>query len=229
MSNIEGFVLCIYCKGFFNARSLYKHTKVCFVRLKENSRNIDQKGLGMLKASRAMLDTAVCSDRFKEIYRVLAKMKRNHENLIIKTDPTLLLCGTITLQKKEEERYADIRYSLRCMARLIIQTRKNPGQENVNGNDLVRPQNYDVILEATKALSIYKSPRDISKPSVFLKIGFCLKNLALYLRCVALRECNQKNIEEIRNFLELCECDWQIYGGNARGTYESRNQTLATD
>ena len=150
-----------------------------------------------------MLDTAVCSDRFKEIYRVLAKMKRNHENLIIKTDPTLLLCGTITLQKKEEERYADIRYSLRCMARLIIQTRKNPGQENVNGNDLVRPQNYDLILEATKALSIYKSPRDISKLSVFLKIGFCLKNLALYVRCVTLRECNQKSIEEIRNFLEL--------------------------
>ena len=197
MSSIEGFVLCIYCKGFFNARSLYKHTKVCFVRLKANSRNIDQKGLGTLKASRAMLDTAVCSDRFKEIHRVLAKMKRNHEHLIIRTDPALLLHGTIMLQKKEEERYTDIRYSLRCMARLITQIRKNPGQENVNGNDLVR---RSTILEATKALSIYKSPRDISKLSVFLKIGFCLKNLALYVRCVTLRECNQKSIEEIRNF-----------------------------
>ena len=112
------------------------------------------------------------------------------------------------------------------MARLIIRTRKNPGQENVNGNNLVRPQNYDVILEATKALPIYKSPRDISKPSVFLKIGFSLKNLALYLRCVALRECNQKNIEEIRNFLELHECDWQIYAGNARATYESRKANI---
>ena len=84
-----------------------------------------------------------------------------------------------------------------------MEIRKNPGQEKVNGNDLVQPQNYDIILEAAKVLSIYKSPRDISKPSVFLKIGFCLKNLALYLRCVALRECNPKSIEEIRNFLEL--------------------------
>ena len=109
----------------------------------------------------------------------------------------------LSCYKKGRKRYADIRYSLRCMARLIIQIRKNPGQENVNGNDLVRPQNYDLILEATRALSIYKNPRDIRKPSVFLKIGFCLKNLALYVRCVALRECYQKSIEEIRNFLEL--------------------------
>ena len=27
MSSIEDFVPCIYCKGFFNVRSLYKHTK----------------------------------------------------------------------------------------------------------------------------------------------------------------------------------------------------------
>ena len=173
-----------------------------------------------------MLDTAVCSKRFKEIHRVLSKMKRNHEHLIIKTNPALLLYSTIMLQKEEEEHQVDIRYSLRCMAQLIIEIRKNPGQEKVNGNDLDRPQNYDIILEATKVLSIYKSPRDVSKPSVFLKIEFPLKNFTLYLGCVALRECNPKSIEEIRNFLELQECDWQIYAGNARATYESRKANI---
>lgn len=100
MSSVEDFVPCIYCKGFFNARSLYKHTKVCFLRLKGNGRNIDQKGFGTLKASHAILDTAVCSNRFKEIHRILSRMKRNHEHLIIRTDPALLLYGTIMLQKK---------------------------------------------------------------------------------------------------------------------------------
>ena len=83
-----------------------------------------------------MLDTAVCSDRFKEIHRVLAKMKRNHEHLIIRTDPALLLHGTIMLQKKEEERYADIIYSLRCMARLITQIRKNQWQRSCSTPEL---------------------------------------------------------------------------------------------
>ena len=32
-----------------------------------------------------MLDTAVCSDRFREIHGVLAKMKRNHEHLFTRT------------------------------------------------------------------------------------------------------------------------------------------------
>ena len=98
MSSIEDFVPCTQCKGFFNAKSLYKHTKVCFVRLKGNSENKDEKVFGTLKATRAMLDTAICSDRFREVHGVLAKMKRNHEHLIIRTEPALLLYDTIMLQ-----------------------------------------------------------------------------------------------------------------------------------
>ena len=47
-----------------------------------------------------MLDTAVCSDRFREIHGVLAKMKRNHEHLFTRNDLSLFLYGTIMLQKK---------------------------------------------------------------------------------------------------------------------------------
>ena len=43
MSSIKDFVPCVYCKSFFHAKSLCKHTKVCFVRLKENDENKDQK------------------------------------------------------------------------------------------------------------------------------------------------------------------------------------------
>ena len=111
------------------------------------------------------------------------------------------------------------------MTRLIIQIRKNPGHEKPKGNDLVLSQNYDQILESVKALSTCKSPRDISKLSVFLKIGFCLKNLELYLRCVVLKKCNQKSIEEIRNFLEFQD-DWQIYADKARVAYESRKDNI---
>lgn len=53
------------------------------------------------------------------------------------------------------------------MARLIIQIRTSPEQRKVNGNDLGRPQNYDLIVEATKALSIYKSPGIYVRPEDF--------------------------------------------------------------
>ena len=112
------------------------------------------------------------------------------------------------------------------MARLTIEIRKNPRLEKVNGNDLVRSQKYDLILEAIKVISIYKRPRDISKPPVFSKIEFCLKNLTLYLSYVVLKECNQKSIEKIRNFLELYKYDWQIYAGNSRITYKSRKANI---
>ena len=106
-----------------------------------------------------------------------------------------------------------------------------------------------------KTLSIYESPQDISKPSVFFKnrilikeLGivlalFCLKrmqskkysrnkkllNLAFYLRCVVLRECNQKSIAEIRNFFELYECHWKIQDSNARVSYESKKVCIQVE
>lgn len=105
-----------------------------------------------------------------------------------------------------------------------------------------------------KTLSIYESPQDISKPSVFFKnrilikeLGivlalFCLKrmqskkysrnkkllNLAFYLRCVVLRECNEKSIAEIKNFFELYECHWKIQDSNARVSYESKKSLYSS-
>ena len=77
-------------------------------------------------------------------------------------------------------------------------------------------------MNAAKYLSGYEGPRKIKTPSLFLKIGFCLKNLSIYLRCVALKESDQNIINGIRNFIELYESDWQIYATNARATYEAK-------
>ena len=219
--NMNDFVPCTFCYGFFHARTLYKHSRNCFKRPRQTNRTVSKSG-NLLRSSRALLDTAVTDDSFREIQGVLAKMQRNELHLIIRNDQSFLLYGTIMLQKKEKERFSDIRYSLRCLARLLVEFRRNSGKESARGNELVLPENYDLILNAAKVLSGYQGPRCIKTPSLFLKIGFCLKNLAEYCRCVALKTSDQNTVDLIRNFVELYESDWQIYATNARATYENR-------
>lgn len=94
-------------------------------------------------------------------------------------------------------------------------------QENAVASLLVLPENFDLITSAVKILSEYNGPRDIGKPNTFLKAGFCLRNLALTVRALALRENCSIKIKKIKNFLELYDSDWQVMAGNARSTYES--------
>ena len=214
------YVPCTYCYGFFYSKTLYKHAKTCFMR--PSGKSDDPQGRSLLRAGRVLLEMAVTDSDFKEIHTVLAKMKRDELYMIIRNDQSFLLYGTIMLQKKEKDRYSDIRFSLRCLARVLREFRKTSGKLSARGNDLVLSQNYDHMLKAAKSLSGYEGPRTIQTPSLFLKIGFCLRNLAEYSRCVALKEDDQHTIHQIRNFFELYDSDWQIYANNARGTYDAK-------
>ncbi|XP_065642704.1 uncharacterized protein LOC136074327 [Hydra vulgaris] len=209
-------VPCINCHGMFNAKTLYKHAKNCKPKFLEITSNKN------LSSSRAMLGVAVGDKKFGEVHElILSKMKRGDLHLIIRNDNSLLMYAAVEMQKKQKDRYHDIRYSLRCLARILQIFRRNDMQENAVASLLVLPENFDLITSAVKILSEYNGPRDIGKPNTFLKAGFCLRNLALTVRALALREnCNIK-IEKIRNFLELYDSDWQVMAGNARSTYES--------
>ena len=192
-STLKDYVPCTICLQLFHQRTLYKHSQACFMRPKDENGKV-KKVTCLLKVSRALLNVAISDDSFTEIHSVLAKMKRNELHMIIRTDQAFLLYGTIQLQKKEEDRYSDIRFSLRCLARLLQLFRQMPGKDSARGEDLTRSQNYDIVLQCTKKLSVYVGPKVIKTPSLFLKIGFCLNNLIEYLRCTALKERNQDRV-----------------------------------
>ena len=175
-----------------------------------------------LQSSRSYLAAATV-ESFQDVHsKVLSKMNHDEVHLIIRNDDNLLMYGAVLMQKKERDRYSDIRYWLRCIGKLLLEFRKISGEENARSNELVMPENYNNVVTAAKVVSGFSGPREIKTPSCFLKLGFCLKTLAECVRCVALKECNQPLIDKLRNFLELYSTDWQIYATNARATYESR-------
>ena len=214
-ASVEEFVPCTFCHKFFHERTLFRHSNACSFKLAEDAERPQH-----LKSSRTMLSIHLNDDNYKEIRSLLAKMKKCDLHIIIRNDQSLLLYGTVQLQKKEKERYSDVRYSLRCLANLLKQYRTYPGNESASAKDLVSSMNYENVLKATKQLSGYKGPRDIEKPLFFMKCGYCLLNLSQYLKCAALKLMDKDRVEDLRNFTELYGTDWLIYANNARATHE---------
>ena len=50
---------------------------------------------------------------------------------------------------------------------------------------------FDMTVKAAQLVLGYKGPREIKAPSVMLKSGLCLRNLAEYLRSQALKKCDK--------------------------------------
>lgn len=216
-SSLESSYLpCTSCYGYFKYRKLYKHVKKCPFATKE-----DKESSRNLAASRA-LHTANNS-RFSDVHQlILSSMRRDEKYLIIKNDESLLLLAATNLQAKEKERYPDIKYSLRVLAELVMEFRKVSGKQNAKSKELIFPENYDNVLQSAKQITGFKGPRNIEKPNVFRKLGFCLSNLTIIVRSQAHKEDCKITLEKCRSFLELYKDDWTIYSNNALATYHDR-------
>ena len=79
-------------------------------------------GTHTTSTSRIQLNSELVQDKFYDFStEILVNMKCGDEcQLYIRNDPLLLLFGSIEMQRKETNQYKDIRYTLRCIAKLII-------------------------------------------------------------------------------------------------------------
>ena len=125
------------------------------------------------------------------------------------------------MQKKEKDRYNDISYTLRCIAKLIVEFKSVSGKEDVFGKDLIVPENLENIVKAVKNLSDYQGPRKIAKPHR-IGLGFSLRALAEIATLKYIKENADTKVTECQKFMYLYEGEYSIYANNARAVYKKR-------
>ena len=211
---------CEFCYGIFKARKLSEHSKKCFMRerVAENTRKVN-----VVKSSRIMLSSDITDGHSQDINRyILANMQRDQYHLIIRTDKLLMAYGAIELEKKEIDRYHDVSYSLRVLAKLLCAYRELHDKENTSAKDLVLPENYDRMTNSVKSIAKYHGPRDIGNPHLILRAGYSLKTLAIIVKLENLKMGFQDMVDKMRCFAELYESDYVILANNARSEYDKR-------
>ena len=213
---------CEFCKGFFAPNKVKAHENTCF--LKNSFLKPSTAG------SRLMKEVSVIGNKYKEVFKkVLVRMKQDEIMSIIKKDELLLLFGTVELNKKEEERYQDIGYTLRVIAKVLNLFRKETKMNEVSSQDLVYPANYDQVVKVMFQMSKFEGPRKIKTPHIVLKVGYSLKTLCLIVRVQNIKSGNVDVVEKCRCFLELYESDYSIHASNARAVYQKRKANVPED
>ena len=149
-------------------------------------------------------------------------MKRDEYHLHVRNDPLLIQFGTLEMQKSEKDRYNDISYTLRCIAKLIMEFKSVSGKEDVFGKDLILPENFENIVRAIKSLSDYQGARKIAKPHRILKLGFSLRTLAEIATLKYINENADTKVTECQKFMYRYEGEYSIYVNNSRAVYRKR-------
>ena len=106
------------------------------------------------------------------------------------------------LDKKDVSRYHDITYTLRTMAKVIIQFRIFTGDENMHAIDLVQPTNYDALIDTIKKLSGYVNSKKIDNPSLVLKIGF-LRRLTVLTKLMHVKSGSFEDVRKAEHMMTL--------------------------
>nr|XP_047124164.1 uncharacterized protein LOC124806911 [Hydra vulgaris] len=109
-------------------------------------------------------------------------MKHDKLHLVIRNDKLLLTYGAVEVGKKERDRYYDVGYALRVLAKLLLQYRKQFNAEDASAKDLVNAISYDNIISSMKVCADYCGPRKIGNPRLVLRIGYSLKTLAIIVK-----------------------------------------------
>ena len=103
---------------------------------------------------------------------------------------------------------------MRLLGRILVEARKNCGNQNASLKDVLIPSNFDMLMKCARDIGGYEendgtsSKRSFKSPSTTINCGYEIRNAASVIESQALREREMNKVEEIGVFIRLYENEW---------------------
>lgn len=202
-SEINQFVPCSDCFGYFNVDTLWVHRNKCAARnTKDGNRQHVKSGRRLLPMKH---------DVTTPFRKILDQMIHDDISLIIKGDKDILSVGQNLLDKSSSFQKGEMsRERMRVLAK-VLQGARSIDTDIKIAADMVKPRAFNTVVLVTRQLTGYDSAtQQHSTYSNALRINYALKDLALCIRSEALKSGMDEEVKQIDNFLKLRESDWHI-------------------
>ncbi|XP_072389472.1 uncharacterized protein [Diabrotica undecimpunctata] len=223
---------CPNCLGFCLKKHLWHHIKyVCTEKLnsekysepkhvisESNALIHDIHGFGFTKDFHQSIVNSFIPDQIGEI---------------AKNDPLILKYGSMQFEKYGKTQNELIRQNMRQLARLTVALRKLNKNPLQSLSDFLVPEKFDIIVQATKEVSITTVDDETSRPqfkipSLALKIGYSLQKCISIERGSALRSGNVKRNKSLSSFMQLMKLEWNVrISSGAVATLNKRKMNAA--
>ncbi|KAM3612304.1 uncharacterized protein V6R79_006508 [Siganus canaliculatus] len=204
--NAKGYVHCVYCRGMFLRKELWRHTRRC---PQKTVSVCETAGRAQVLALADTADLTYCPAISPGVWKILSNMKDDDVSSVVRNDFLLLQLAQSLYNKhgSDPTKSEYIRQKVREMGRLLLTLRTNSALFSFE--DAVRPNNFYKIVEAVKCLSGYDEESHSCKiPSLALKLGHSLNKIADIILCRAIAAEDDTLTKAIERFKKLYTSEW---------------------
>ncbi|KAM9495718.1 uncharacterized protein Hap1MRO34_020027 isoform 2-T3 [Clarias gariepinus] len=200
------YVHCVYCKGLFVRKELWRHTRRCPSKMSSESEATGKaKVLVLADLSESTFSQAISP----EVWKILGNMKNDDISSVVRNDFLILQLSQCLYNKhgSDPTKFEYIRQKVREMGRLLLSLRKK--YSIFSFEDAVKPNNFYKVIEAVKDVAGYDEKTHLYKtPSLALKLGHSLKKIGDIILCRAIAAENDDMIKAAERFKRLCSSEW---------------------
>ena len=202
--NVENYVHCPACLGFFQKQDLYRHD--CPDGKQGPRRNLLKKGRLLLPdpASASVMD-----DRVRAFW---GDMRQDVILLAASKDDLInALVGTcLKVKGNEKHHFNETRNKARELGRLLIELRATSKLPNACLSDFLRPEQFQTVLMATKKVAGFnESDCTFMTPSLAKKLGHSLSSCADIIETKAIETKDDLLEKSAKQFLKLHRNKWR--------------------
>ena len=214
---------CEHCTKFILKTNLWYHHRSCSVRkcLTEENKDggnseeeeesiMSNVACNAVRKSRSLLNSALCPDvESKHVNRMIERMRPDEITEIVSGDKLIRRYAALKVEAlgdETDQKLNDIHrvsQGARTLARLVLQARIE--RARITMDDLIKPENMDLVIQCTRTISVEKE-----QPA--LTLGRLMGNLLAHViqmkRGLAIRENDDKRIDEAKRFLHLFTVEW---------------------
>lgn len=218
--DVMNYLPCEHCKRFYKKETLWRHYRVCSSRPQsvstvssgtavDNPAAKPVRNQGIARG-RLLLSSSVAGDSECELADLLTRMKEDAVKEIVLQDPLIRRFACLRMESlggKNHQKLGDVyrvSQSVRTLARLLIETRKAQN-ETMTMNQLITPNNFDLVVQASKALSIEKEVPALNLARV---LGHLLRHMTMVKSGQAIRSKDDEQLKEASDFRKLLDSEW---------------------
>lgn len=207
-AEVEDYLPCSHCFGFYKKRFLYRHTKRCSANhdLEKNKKRQTSQSDGH---TTLLMNTFLKHDQLlkKELF---PRMRADEINAIVKKDALICSYGYSYLKGRRSKGNLDlVRINMRRLAKLLKFAReKDKSVKELI--DILHPTRFRLIIDGVNEQAKYNPETDIyESPTLAMNFGTLLKKCCdlAYVYLLQKRDTDEKR-KEVKIIKNLIESQW---------------------
>ncbi|KAL6479743.1 hypothetical protein MHYP_G00107760 [Metynnis hypsauchen] len=200
------FVHCLYCKGMFVRKDLWRHVRRCSA--KPGGLN-KQQGRTKVLGLAALAESTLSQQISQGVWKLLSAMKQDEIASVVRNDFCILQLAQSFFNKhgNDPTKYEYIRQKLREIGRFLMILRSDSSIYSIE--ETIKPANFSKVIQAVKKVSGYDEEKNCYQtPSLALKLGHTLQKVCEIIHCRALMAEDEELIKSTETFKKLYTTKW---------------------